>query len=148
MIETDTQDNKKVKQPSRPTSMIETDKHDPGHQEGDNKHDRDRRPAKKVAAKTQNLQKELRMRKELQKESPAKKVAERTADSKELQKWAAEQARLVKLMRLRKQWEAKHREEPGYDNGMTMGHFSESATLDVIVSYRVCIQARVGQGLR
>jgi len=127
MIETDTQDNKKVKQPSRPTSMIETDKHDPGHQEGDNKHDRDRRPAKKVAAKT---------------------PAERTAESKELQKWAAEQARLVKLMKLRRQWEAKHREEPGYDNGMTMGHFSESATLDVIVSYRVCIQARVGQGLR
>ena len=52
MIETDTQDNKKVKQPSRPTSMIETDKHDPGHQAGDIEHDRDRRPAKKVAAKT------------------------------------------------------------------------------------------------
>ena len=147
MIETDTQDNKKVKQPSRPTSMIETDKHDPGHQEGDNKHDRDRRPAKKVAAKTQNLQKELRMRKELQKESPAKKVAERTAESKYLQKWVAE-SKDLQNWKLRRQWEAKHREEPGYDNGMTMGHFSESATLDVIVSYRVCIQARVGQGLR
>ena len=107
--------------------MIETDKHDPGHQEGDIEHDRDRRPAKKVAAKT---------------------PAERAAETKELQKFAKEQARLWRLEKLRRQWEAEHREEPGYDNGMTMGHFYESATLDVIVSSRVCIQARVGQGLR
>ena len=102
MIETDTQDNKKVKQPSRPTSMIETDRHD----------------------------------------------RDRIAESKELQKWAKEQARVVELEKLRRGWEAEHREEPGYDNGMTMGHPYESATLDVIVSSRVCIQARVGQGLR
>jgi hypothetical protein len=127
MIETDTQDNKKVKQPSRPTSMIETDKHDPGHQAGDIEHDRDRRPAKKVAAKT---------------------PAERAAETEFLTRWAKDQTRLAMQEKLRRGWEAKYRKEPGYDNGMTMGHFYESATLDVIVSYRVCIQARVGQGLR